>query len=40
MYCEDDVYASLEEDVPDMELTILGEVGHNRPGSPSQEPSG
>ncbi|XP_057207571.1 period circadian protein homolog 2-like [Triplophysa rosa] len=37
MYCEDDASAPLEEDLSDMELSILGEMGHKRAGSPSQE---
>ncbi|XP_056612690.1 period circadian protein homolog 2-like isoform X2 [Triplophysa dalaica] len=37
MYCEDNAPATLEEDLSDMELIILGEMGHNRAGSPSPE---
>lgn len=37
MYCADNAPATLEEDLSDMELIILEEMGHNRAGSPSQE---
>ncbi|XP_050985058.1 period circadian protein homolog 2 isoform X1 [Labeo rohita] len=37
MYCENDISAPLEEDLPDMELTMLGEVVEDRGASHSQE---
>lgn len=44
MYCEDDASVLLEEDLPNMELGILGEVRQDKRGPPSQgekkQPSG